>query len=164
MKNRYEIHNDHAEVFVEHKSTIVSVLLDIDVLLKFINDKKSITARKCGNKTYITYSVDGKNQYIHRLITNCPDGKVVDHINRNTLDNRRVNLRVVSKSANMFNQEETKGIDFRKDSGKWRARIFVDGKENLLGYFSTRAEAYEARVRAETEYFPKLLEVSVYVS
>jgi hypothetical protein len=41
--------------------------------------------------------------YLHRLITNCPEDKEVDHINRNPLDNRRSNLRVCDHKTNMEN-------------------------------------------------------------
>lgn len=48
---------------------------------------------------------DGKytSLYMHRLITGAPKGKEVDHLNHDTLDNRRANLRVGSHKANMEN-------------------------------------------------------------
>ncbi|MFZ2146955.1 MAG: HNH endonuclease signature motif containing protein [Sedimentisphaerales bacterium] len=73
-------------------------------------------AKKTTIKTY-TYGsyyaarskkVDGKVKtiYMHREITNCPDDKEVDHINRNTLDNRRENLRVSTRAENMANRTQ----------------------------------------------------------
>lgn len=47
-----------------------------------------------------------KNLYMHRLIMGEPDGKSVDHINRNPLDNRRRNLRVVGQRKNIANAGE----------------------------------------------------------
>lgn len=42
--------------------------------------------------------------YLHRVIVDCPDGKVVDHINGDTLDNRRENLRICTASDNSRNK------------------------------------------------------------
>jgi len=43
--------------------------------------------------------------YMHRFIMDCPPDKEIDHIDRTTLDNRRENLRVVSKQENMKNRK-----------------------------------------------------------
>ncbi|MCK9370911.1 HNH endonuclease [Candidatus Dojkabacteria bacterium] len=70
-------------------------------------------------KWYIKFS--GQNEYairhkrydetlMHRLIINTPKGMETDHINHNGLDNRRVNLRIVTTSQNQRNLR-------KKDSG-----------------------------------------------
>jgi len=46
-----------------------------------------------------------KSVRLHRMIMGEPQGMEVDHINRNTMDNRRVNLRVVTKTENLKNRE-----------------------------------------------------------
>ena len=51
---------------------------------------------------------------MHRLIMNNPIGLVVDHINNQTLDNRRENLRIVSQSENMANRIDRKNKYYRK--------------------------------------------------
>lgn len=43
---------------------------------------------------------------LHRVLTDCPDGMVVDHINHNKSDNRMCNLRVCTNSTNMLNRKK----------------------------------------------------------
>ena len=87
---------------------------------------------------------------IHRIITNAPNGFEVDHINGNTLDNRRSNLRVCTSSENqhnrrinMNNRSGVKGVGLH-NNGKWRARIKLNNKSIFLGYFDTKEEAASA--------------------
>src|SRR5215470_7214120 len=49
------------------------------------------------------YARTGRGLLMHRLITGCPKGKEVDHINHDTLDNRRSNLRIVTHKQNQQN-------------------------------------------------------------
>jgi hypothetical protein len=75
----------------------------------------------------------------------------VDHINRDKLDNRRENLRVVDRSTNNQNKEATgkSGVlNVHWDSRwqKWRARARIDGRQVDLGYYKSKADAV-ARVR-----------------
>lgn len=97
-----------------------------------------------------TATVDGKesNVYLHCWLMDKPPGMLVDHINRNTLDNRRCNLRVATKGQNTANARgrtgRYKGIDFQPSRNRWRARIMVDGTQKWLGRFKTEEEAARA--------------------
>jgi len=99
-----------------------------------------------------------KTTFLHRVIINAPSGMEVDHINGNTLDNRKANLRVCKHSENTknrkLNRNKTgyKGVCFRKDRRKYTARIRKDGKLYFLGYFSTPEEAYAAYCEASKKY------------
>lgn len=102
----------------------------------------------------------------HVLIMGKKDGLVIDHINRNALDNRRVNLRFVTQHANTTNQGLRKnntsgctGVKFRKDTKRWSASIMLDGKSIALGCYDTKDEAIAARKRGEETYFEPLFSV-----
>lgn len=83
---------------------------------------------------------DGKKQTIrmHRLITQCPAGLVVDHKNHDQLDNRRHNLQICTQSENMRNRTvQGKGYWYQKQSRKWVVEVW--GKH--IGSFSSEVEA-----------------------
>ena len=96
---------------------------------------------------------NGRKIRMHRLIMKCPKGMVVDHINHNTKDNRKSNLRICTRAENNHNRSSRKqkccGICYIKKSEKWMARL---GRK-FLGYFKTEEEAIEARKQAEFEMF-----------
>ena len=101
------------------------------------------------NKGYAIYSgtKDGLcNKLLHRIIMGDPDGEFIDHINRDPLDNRKDNLRIVTKSG-------IAGVCWDKDANKWRATIRYKYKLIHLGRFDTLEEATKARKDAEEEYF-----------
>lgn len=75
-----------------------------------------------------------------------------DHINHNTLDNRELNLRVVTHQQNNWNQKNVKGYSWNKRRRKYQARIGVDGKLMALGYFETPEKAHNAYLKAKKKY------------
>lgn len=81
--------------------------------------------------------------YLHRLIMQPPSGFVVDHIDRNGLNNTRANLRVVRTSTNAWNKagrgvSAFKGVHY--DKGKWAAEI-KEGRVYRLGRFQDEVDA-----------------------
>jgi hypothetical protein len=89
-----------------------------------------------------------------------PKGLEVDHINRNTLDNCRNNLRLVSHSINCCNRGLRKdnkagqtGVNWCKPIKRWSARISINGRRICLGYFKLQQHAIEARQCAEKLYY-----------
>ncbi len=107
------------------------------------------------NKPSYVKTRDGK--IFHRLITNAQNGQIVDHINRDTFDNRKQNLRFVDWSVSNFNKKIAKngvqGIRWDKNARKWRAEIGKDGKRIYIGNFNTREEAIRWRKEAEIKYY-----------
>lgn len=82
---------------------------------------------------------------------------MVDHINGDGLDNRKENLRVVSKSQNMMNRSIQKNSSsgykgVSKCLGKWRAYIVVDRKQIHLGVFDEKINAAIAYNEAVVKY------------
>ena len=109
---------------------------------------------------YAVGKVNGKRILLHRFILNAPKDKVVDHINGNTLDNRRSNLRLCSVKENVRNCRLSKnnssgypGVSFRKDRNKYRAYIMVNRKQIFLGFYKQLNDAVKARKLAELKYF-----------
>lgn len=91
----------------------------------------------------------GKGQHIwlSRWLIDAPKGLHVDHINRDTLDNRRCNLRLVTHSQNQANTVAKagryKGVSLTK-SGVWLASIQFQKKGRHIGHFKTEEEAARA--------------------
>ena len=107
--------------------------------------------------------VNGKDRYeriyLHRDLNKTPKGMETDHINRNKLDNRRCNLRTVTKSKNNNNRDAYKnnicgvcGVNWYKQMKKYCSRIVVNGKRMHLGYFDNLEDAIKARKKAEDTY------------
>ena len=121
------------------------------------------TGQKRGTiKWYLRCAINGDCVYVHRVIYVLMTGEQpeqIDHIDGNGLNNRWENLRSVSQRINSKNQKTHKtntsgstGVCFRKDSGKWRARIMVDGKMVSLGSFCSKESAILARADAEKQF------------
>ena len=87
------------------KYGIIGYTID-DEDYKLLEGWKISVIRMQGKYYYIQLYKNGKKQYLHRLIMGNPKGLVIDHINHNTLDNRKCNLRAVTPAENYYNMEE----------------------------------------------------------
>ncbi|ARF11595.1 HNH endonuclease [Klosneuvirus KNV1] len=98
---------------------------------------------------YAQGDMDNKTILMHRLIMNFPKGKIVDHINRNKLDNRKENLRVVDRFINSRNRNVSKskihskyrGVFYHKKNNKYAARIIYNNKRMFIGNFNNEYDA-----------------------
>lgn len=96
---------------------------------------------------------------LHKFIMNPSKGLVVDHINRNPLDNTRKNLRCVSQSQNILNSKLSKsntsgykGVYWNKINGNWNVKIKLKRKSIHLGCANKLEEAISLRKNAEVQY------------
>lgn len=88
---------------------------------------------------------------LHQLILpGVPSGYVVDHINRNKLDNRRCNLRIISRADNNRNRDL---LGEPMPNGRIRVRKWLNGKPHLLGYVGTPEEAQRLADEFMESYF-----------
>ena len=83
---------------------------------------------------------NGETIRLHRLIMNCPEGMVVDHLNGNTLDNRKCNLRICTQLENTRNRHNTKGYCYDKTRNKYIVRY----RDKFYGRYNTKEEAIRA--------------------
>jgi len=102
-------------------------------------DGRFYAARSIGNS--------GK-QFLHSFILATPYEIEVDHVNRDPLDNRRLNLRPATSSDNKCNRglqsnntSGFKGVSFSKSAGRWEAYVKKDYKKVHLGLFSSAENA-----------------------
>ena len=107
-------------------------------------------AFESGGKTYARRSTPGGTILMHREIMKPPPGMVVDHINGNSLDNRRCNLRICTPQQNEHNKPPRgrspyKGVYPHRD--KWQAVIKHQGTTHHLGTFTDPIKAARARDR-----------------
>ena len=98
--------------------------------------------------------------YIHRVIMECTNPNIfIDHINHNTLDNRKENLRLVSPAQNTYNKSIQPyntsgeiGVYYNEQRNKWIAQIVFKGQHRCV-YCDSKEEAIETRRKMEDELF-----------
>jgi hypothetical protein len=130
-------------------------------LWKEPTSNRVLTNEECGricSKGYLWIAVDRCRTTAQRLAWTYVTGQdirewYVDHIDGNRLNNAFGNLQLLSNKDNIRKSKKGKGYTYHKRSGKYMARIRVDGKLIHLGYFSTEEEARKAYLAARIKYF-----------
>lgn len=107
------------------------------------------------------------NLPMHREIMKTPKGMYTDHINHNTLDNRKENLRVCTCAENnhnavakKHNTSGYKGVYWNKRDKKWYVQIRVSYKRIWLGYFDFIEDAANSYANAAQKYYGKFAYVN----
>lgn len=97
---------------------------------------------------------------MHRLLIGDTGDFVVDHIDRNPLNNRRNNLRIttpyqnhINKSISKYNKSGITGVVWHKRDNIWESNISYNNTPIYLGRYTNKNDAIVARLEAELKYF-----------
>lgn len=109
---------------------------------------------------YLYVGIKNKHYRLHRIIYFLETNESpphVDHINGDIRDNRFSNLRASNSARNQRNRKSHRegrlpGVTFRKRSGRWEAKLQVNGKRKWLGEFDTEVEAHNKYLQAVREF------------
>lgn len=116
--------------------------------------------------TTLSTSSGKRTVLLHRMILDEPDS-VIDHANRDKLDNRRSNLRLATLSQNAANAKARsnstsgfKGVYWSRRERRWKAEITVNGKKRSLGYFIIAEDAAQAYDGAARQHFGEFAHIN----
>lgn len=157
QKDTIYYENDYAYIFLSKDNITKKVIFDIEDIKKVQEYKWHLHLRKsdmrydvCSN----TYGAHNNRKYINmpRHILSYVGNLTIDHINSNTLDNRKSNLRICSIYKNNQNKKNNKsgciGVSWDKNRNKWH----VTFKNKNLGRFNNFEDAVKVRKQAEKDY------------
>ncbi|OCZ54337.1 HNH endonuclease [Dehalobacter sp. TeCB1] len=171
MKNKFEVRGDTTTILLARKDgTVIETIIETADLLR---------AQEFPNSWYASWNPPTQSFYVygklpavngyrrtvllHRWLVNESDGCEVDHINLNTLDNRRIkNLRQATYAENAQNKKVNRsnnksglrGVSWCNTHQKWLAQIMVDKKTKFLGYFDDKYEAGRIAADARAKMMP----------
>jgi len=114
---------------------------------------------KPGGYIYATSRINGRFVYLHRLVMSVTDKNIyVDHIDQNTLNNIKSNLRTCTKAENHRNgrmrpnnKSGYRGVHWVGPCKRWHVQIKQDGKTKYLGRFTDLIIAAKAYNKAAKE-------------
>lgn len=153
-KNQIDINGDIAEIYLYNKNgeVVAKSFVDVDDIERIKNYKWFL------HGSYVAAS--RPLILLHRFLLDVKSNEIIDHIDRNPLNNCKSNLRIVSSAQNIFNSKIRNtntsgfiGVSYDTRRQKWRARITFNGKDKHLGYCDTIELAIKKRLLAEKEYF-----------
>lgn len=143
IHDRIRIEDDCAFVVLTKGYESMIDLADVDLISRW---RWSAVEMRAG--AYARRNRLGKSVPLHRFLMGEPDGLCIDHINGNTLDNRRSNLRVATVAQNGWNARKrtdnstgARGVSHHPRDRRFHANIRSNGRKVFLGSFASLEEA-----------------------
>lgn len=162
--NQYSVEGETTFIFIKPSNKPeVTVKISTDDLKRLVELGLTwyVGIKKNGYCRVMT-RINGKTTLLHRFLTDAPEGMTVDHINHDTLDNRRENLRIVTNAENQQNKKgayknsksRVRGVSWNKTANKWMAMLAVNGKRIYVGCYIDLSEAERAVKEARSIFMP----------
>lgn len=137
--NRIKVFEDHAEIVITDNKDKVICITSIDV-----EDVEKVKKfRWTSNGKYVRRFEGTKPIYLHRTILSYYGPLDVDHINGDKLDNRKINLRIVTHAENLWNTEHKnyRKVEDRNLKKPYYVRVTRNNKAVVSAYVETEEEA-----------------------
>lgn len=152
MLNTYSIEGNQLHLKCLYKSTeTYTVIADMEDFDRINSIEGHWSVALQGSAKYLRARQDGRVIWLHLyLVGDVPEGKIVDHIDRDTMNHCRSNLRVASRRVNAWNTKTPTKTGERciqiAPNGKFRVRIGIGSREiKQIGTYNTIEEAVIAR-------------------
>ncbi|WP_431785861.1 hypothetical protein [Paenibacillus lactis] len=173
LKNRYEISGNELHLYLDRRNEdhlITRVDLDMFDKLKQLNVKwyakwDKNTQGYYAQATKYMGKVDGKykykTMYLHKTVMNYEGKDKVDHIDHDTLNNIKANLRILKNRKNLVNRvgpnkNSTTGVrnvSYIKNTQTYRVQIQINGQKTVIGDFNTLDEAASCAEQCRELYY-----------
>lgn len=150
-------------------------IIDDEDFGRVIQHKWFLSKKRETGHQYIRTRIGKEDVRLHRFIVNAPKRFFVDHINRDTLDNRKWNLRLCTNSENQMNSIKRKnkmdinglsvpkGIKYDKSrpNKPWIGRVSVNGKRYSTKGYTTIEECLDEYKKLSRKYFGDFARISL---
>lgn len=169
MKNTYKVDNDKVIIYMPNKKgETYEAVVSLEDLpkLKDLDVNWCASYSKLANSHYVCGSINKNNKTttlsLHRFLFNYPTGFVIDHINHDTLDNRRENLRKLTHAENHQNRlgamksskTGVRGVFWDNTKRAFIAKVKLNGKRVFNKTFHSLEEAEKAVINARKLFMP----------
>lgn len=160
--NEIRIYTNYAEIDTYDQFGNVTETYKLDIEdVKYLNGHKWRTVYK--GKNNLPYLVSGHTIYFHILVMGFPNSEI-DHVDRNTHNNCKNNLRLATRQEQMYNtlrynKTSIKGVYFnpKKPNKPWHSECQFNGKKFFSPQYETKAEAAYYRYLLESLFLKEFL-------